>query len=142
MSAYSIAAAQITPVVNVNSRYIVASIEVGGNDEFKLSQDIQELTEEYKDKGYAYVNIIPQTPVDEPSRIIDVIFEIQKGSEVTVSTSPRAASTPAAALTAFCTLCCSAGLGLLGSSSSMTEILRRFTAPGARTTFWTDLFSS
>jgi outer membrane protein insertion porin family len=48
----------------------------------KLGQDIQELTEDYKDRGFAYVNIIPQTQVDEKNRIVDVIFEIQKGSEV------------------------------------------------------------
>jgi outer membrane protein insertion porin family len=48
----------------------------------KLSQDIQDLTEDYKDRGYAYVNIIPQTPIDETNRIIDLVFEIQKGSEV------------------------------------------------------------
>jgi outer membrane protein insertion porin family len=48
----------------------------------RLGQDIQDLTEDYKDKGFAYVNIIPQTEVDEKNRIVDVIFEIQKGSEV------------------------------------------------------------
>jgi outer membrane protein insertion porin family len=48
----------------------------------KLGQDIQDLTESYKDKGFAYVNIIPQTEVDEKRRIVDVVFEIQKGSEV------------------------------------------------------------
>src|SRR5262249_6272237 len=36
------ASAQITPVVNVNSRYIVASIEVVGRDEFNLGAGIQE----------------------------------------------------------------------------------------------------
>jgi hypothetical protein len=35
-----VATAQITPVVNVNSRYIVASIEVAGSDEFNLSPAI------------------------------------------------------------------------------------------------------
>ena len=49
----------------------------------KLGQDIQELTEQYKDKGYAYVNIIPQTAVEETKRLVDVTFEIQRGSEVT-----------------------------------------------------------
>jgi hypothetical protein len=40
--AYSVATAQITPVVNVNSRYIVASIEVAGRDDFNLGAGIQE----------------------------------------------------------------------------------------------------
>src|SRR4051812_14367388 len=38
----SFAQAQITPVVNVNSRYVVEGIQVGGSDEFTLSQAIQE----------------------------------------------------------------------------------------------------
>src|SRR5882724_13561870 len=37
-----LAPAQITPVVNVNSRYIAASIGVAGSDEFALSQEIHE----------------------------------------------------------------------------------------------------
>src|SRR5437867_3862238 len=40
--ACSIASAQITPVVNVNSRYVVESIQVAGSDEFTLSQGIHE----------------------------------------------------------------------------------------------------
>src|SRR5437016_2507516 len=40
--ACSIALAQITPVVNVNSRYIVAGIEVSGQDEFTLGSGIHE----------------------------------------------------------------------------------------------------
>ena len=34
----AIASAQITPVVNVNSRYVVESIEVSGHDEFSFSR--------------------------------------------------------------------------------------------------------
>src|SRR6266568_3126958 len=40
--ACSLAWTQITPVVNVNSRYLVASIEVAGRDEFALSAAIHE----------------------------------------------------------------------------------------------------
>ena len=49
----------------------------------KLSDDLQKLTDYYKDRGYAYVNASPSTPVDEKTRIVDVIFEIQKGELVT-----------------------------------------------------------
>jgi hypothetical protein len=38
----AIASAQITPVVNVNSRYVVQSIEVSGHDEFNLSRILHE----------------------------------------------------------------------------------------------------
>jgi outer membrane protein insertion porin family len=48
----------------------------------KLSDDLQKLTDLYKDRGYAYVNASPATPVDEKTRTVDVTFEIQKGELV------------------------------------------------------------
>jgi outer membrane protein insertion porin family len=48
----------------------------------KLSDDLQKLTDFYKDKGFAYVNASPATPVNEKTRTVDVIFEIQKGELV------------------------------------------------------------
>ena len=38
----AVSSAQITPVVNVNSRYIVESIEVSGRDDFSLSRGVHE----------------------------------------------------------------------------------------------------
>ena len=49
----------------------------------KLSDDLQKLTDYYKDRGYAYVNATPTTPVNEKTRTVDVMFEIQKGPLVT-----------------------------------------------------------
>ena len=49
----------------------------------KLSDDLQKLTDYYKDRGYAYVNATPTTPVTEKNRTVDVLFEIQKGPLVT-----------------------------------------------------------
>ncbi len=51
----------------------------------KLSDDLQKLTDYYKDRGYAYVNATPTTPVNEKTRIVDVFFEIQKGELVTIN---------------------------------------------------------
>jgi outer membrane protein insertion porin family len=48
----------------------------------KLSDDLQKLTDLYKDRGYAYVNASPATPVDEKTLTVDVTFEIQKGELV------------------------------------------------------------
>ena len=48
----------------------------------KLSDDLQKLTDYYKDRGYAYVNATPSTPVDEKHLTVDVTFEIQKGEMV------------------------------------------------------------
>ncbi|HEX3697272.1 MAG TPA: outer membrane protein assembly factor BamA [Polyangia bacterium] len=48
----------------------------------KLSEDLQRLTDFYKDRGFAYVNASPSTPVNDKTRTVDVIFEIQKGELV------------------------------------------------------------
>jgi outer membrane protein insertion porin family len=48
----------------------------------KLGTDIQKLNDLYKDAGYAYVNILPQTAIDAVGRTVDVIFEVQKGNQV------------------------------------------------------------
>jgi outer membrane protein insertion porin family len=48
----------------------------------KLSEDLQRLTDFYKDRGFAYVNATPSTPVNEKTRMVDITFDIQKGEEV------------------------------------------------------------
>ncbi|HEY2745548.1 MAG TPA: outer membrane protein assembly factor BamA, partial [Polyangia bacterium] len=48
----------------------------------KLGKDIQNLNDIYKDAGYAYVNIMPQTAIDAVQRTVDVVFEVQKGQQV------------------------------------------------------------
>lgn len=48
----------------------------------KLGADISHLNDLYKDEGYAYVNILPQTAIDAVARTVDVIFEVQKGNQV------------------------------------------------------------
>src|SRR5262249_52103074 len=50
----------------------------------RLSQDIVALNDYYKDRGYAYVNVTPQTVpvVAESKHIVDLTFDIQKGAPV------------------------------------------------------------
>ncbi|MDB4966578.1 MAG: outer membrane protein assembly complex, YaeT protein [Myxococcales bacterium] len=48
----------------------------------KLGSDIQKLNDIYKDTGYAYVNILPQTAIDAVNRTVDVVFDVQKGNQV------------------------------------------------------------
>jgi outer membrane protein insertion porin family len=47
-----------------------------------VQQDIQTLTTHFKNKGYAYVNAIPSTNVDEKHRTVSLVFDIQRGSLV------------------------------------------------------------
>jgi outer membrane protein insertion porin family len=65
--------------------YFLSRVSVHPGEIFnrsKLSEDLQRLTDVYKDRGYAYVNATPATPVDEKTRTVDVTFEIQKGELV------------------------------------------------------------
>ena len=48
----------------------------------KVSADIVKLTDFYRDKGYAYVNIQPLTKVDVEQRQVGLVFEIEKGKKV------------------------------------------------------------
>jgi len=48
----------------------------------RLGQDMVGLNDLYKDRGYAYVNIAPQTPINMDKRLVDISFEIEKGSKV------------------------------------------------------------
>ena len=45
-----------------------------------VQDDLQKLTDYYKDQGYAYVNVTPPTPVDEKTRIVDVIVRDPEGA--------------------------------------------------------------
>src|SRR5207237_10000461 len=49
-----------------------------------LQRDLQILADVYKDKGYAYANVTPDTDVHPESKIVDVNFSFQKGNLVTI----------------------------------------------------------
>jgi len=48
----------------------------------KLSQDILKITDRYRDRGYANVNVTPLTGIDSKERIVDITFDVQKGAKV------------------------------------------------------------
>ena len=48
----------------------------------KLREDISTLTEVYGDKGYAFVNVTPDTAVDPTEKIVDITYKVSKGPEV------------------------------------------------------------
>jgi len=48
----------------------------------KLGHDIMRISDKYKNKGYAYVNVTPLTSIDSDKRIVDLTFDVQKGQEV------------------------------------------------------------
>ena len=48
----------------------------------KLTQDISAITDIYLDQGYAFANITPLTQLHPEQRLVDLTFDILKGSQV------------------------------------------------------------
>ena len=83
---YKVGTIDVTGELLETKDYYLQRLRVKPGETFnrsRVQQDMQDLTEYYKDKGYAYVNATPQTQVDESSRIIHLNFDIQRGSLVT-----------------------------------------------------------
>ncbi len=62
-------------------------LELNPGDTFrtsKLRSDILKLTDKYGDVGYAFVNIEPETDVDQDKKLVNVTYRIDKGPEVTI----------------------------------------------------------
>ncbi len=62
-----------------------AKLNLKAGDTFRASrlrQDISLLTEVYGDRGYAFVNVTPETAVHPETRTVDVAYRISKGPEV------------------------------------------------------------
>ena len=83
---YRLGKVDVTGELLASREYFLQRVSVKTGEIFnrsKLSDDLQKLTDYYKDRGYAYVNATPSTPVNEKTRTVDVAFEIQKGPLVT-----------------------------------------------------------
>jgi len=49
-----------------------------------MAEDIQNISDAYYDLGYAYANVNPLTNLDVENKIVDVVFDIQKGERVKI----------------------------------------------------------
>ncbi|MCL2178894.1 MAG: outer membrane protein assembly factor BamA [Proteobacteria bacterium] len=49
-----------------------------------MMEDIQTISDAYYDLGYAYANVTPLTDLDTENRIVDIVFDIQKGERVKI----------------------------------------------------------
>ena len=61
---------------------LLAAIKVKADQFFsrsRLGRDVIKLTDRYKDRGYAYVNVTPLTNIDAERRIVDLTLDVQKG---------------------------------------------------------------
>lgn len=50
----------------------------------KLREDILKLTDKYGDVGYAFVNIEPETEIDQDKKTVDITYKIDQGPAVTI----------------------------------------------------------
>ncbi|MBW2701099.1 MAG: outer membrane protein assembly factor BamA [Deltaproteobacteria bacterium] len=69
----------------VKSRVLDESLTVKTGELFnkmQLGMSLFKIQDVYKDRGYAYVDVIPETNIDSETRIIDLDFNIQKGEKV------------------------------------------------------------
>lgn len=50
----------------------------------KLFGDMQVLTDLYRDRSYAYANVVPNSTVDPDTRTVDLVLEIERNEAVTI----------------------------------------------------------
>ncbi len=94
----------ITMTIDEGEPYDVGKIDVSGDlllpreklmslisthtgDRFsktRLQADMNRLMDVYKDRGYAYANVTPDTAVDAEKRLVDLTYVFQKGQPVTI----------------------------------------------------------
>src|SRR3954470_6563279 len=94
----------ITMVIDEGEPYDVGKIDVSGDlllpredllplistrsgerfSKTKLQNDMNRLLDVYKDRGYAYANVTPDTAVDPEKKLVDLTYVFQKGQPVTI----------------------------------------------------------
>lgn len=92
----------ITIKVKEGKRYKIAGIDFAGDllfpkeelhntltlketdwfSNIKLTADREALTEKYEDLGYAYVNVVPQTDINDEALTVGLTYEFEKGTLV------------------------------------------------------------
>src|SRR5437588_7987390 len=94
----------ITMVIDEGEPYDVGKIDVSGDllvprerllalvttrsgerfSKSRLQTDMNRLLDVYKDRGYAYANVTPDTAVDAEKKTVDLTYNFQKGNLVTI----------------------------------------------------------
>jgi outer membrane protein insertion porin family len=75
-----------TTGVVVDEAKLAAKLTIKSGETFnrtKLFQDIQTLTDVYRDQGYAYANVTPNSAVHPETRKVDLDLEVERGDIIT-----------------------------------------------------------
>jgi outer membrane protein insertion porin family len=59
---------------------LLQPLEVFNTD--TLRRETLRLTEKYSDLGYAFANVVPQPVINDETRVVDLVFEVDKGQRV------------------------------------------------------------
>ena len=79
----------ITMTIEEGDPFDVGKIDVSGDllrpkQELLAMNDMNRLLDVYKDQGYAYANVTPDTAVDAERKIVDLTYVFQKGQPVSI----------------------------------------------------------
>ena len=69
----------------VNEELLRTKLTINANDSFsrtKLFADVQSLTDIYRDYGYAYANVTPNSQVHPETKLVDLDMEVERGDLV------------------------------------------------------------
>jgi outer membrane protein insertion porin family len=84
---YNVGKIEVSGDLLVPREQLLSLIRTRSGDRFsksKLQTDIQALLDVYKDRGYAYANVTPDTAVESDKKIIDLNYMFQKGNLVSI----------------------------------------------------------
>jgi outer membrane protein insertion porin family len=84
---YDVGKIDVSGDLLVPKEQLLALIATRSGERFsktRLQNDMNRLLDVYKDKGYAYANVSPDTAVDPEKRLVDLTYVFQKGQPVTI----------------------------------------------------------
>jgi len=65
----------------------VEGVRLGIGDTFSseaMRGDVFQITEKFSDRGYAFANVVPDTRINPSERTVEVVYQIDKGKQVSV----------------------------------------------------------
>jgi outer membrane protein insertion porin family len=74
-------------LLDVTAEELAKALHLKEGDWFSrtnLGLDVQELTRRYRDKGYAYCNVVPDSSIDVTDNTVGIVYEIDPGDPVRI----------------------------------------------------------
>lgn len=84
---YKIGDIELTGDLIDEKEKIIAVVKTKGGDWFTrsvLGEDIQAISDFYSDRGYAFANVVPIPEIDDATQTVKVVFDIQKGNQISL----------------------------------------------------------